>query len=145
MSTRRLANLAAVVAVVAVACGPKQKPAAPPVEEPVVEKPVKPKSPEELFLAECRIGLATAREILPQILEVEGERTVENTLQLLNELHTGLSNTFSLAGLYSEVHPTESIRDAARACEQEASTFASELQLNRNFNCHVGRILSLVS
>ncbi|KAB2900243.1 MAG: Zn-dependent oligopeptidase [Kofleriaceae bacterium] len=137
MSTRRLANLAAAVAAVAVvvACGPKSKPTEPPVKEPVVDKPVKTKSAEELFLAECRTGLVAAKELLPQILEPvpdgDGARTVENTLRPLNELHTGLSNTFALAGLYSEVHPTESIRDAARTCEQEAATFATELQLNR--------------
>ncbi len=128
MSTRHLAFLAAMV----VACGPKTKPAEQPVNEPVADKPVvKPKSPEDLFLAECRVGLDTAREILPQILAVEGERTVENTLTLVNDLHVGLSNTMALAGLYSEVHPTESIREAARGCEQEAAQFVTELQLHR--------------
>ncbi len=128
MNTRRLAFLAAAI----VACGPKRPATEQTVKEPVVEKPVvKPKSPEELFLAECRIGLVAAREILPQILEVEGERTVGNTLKALNELHTGLSNTLSMAGLYAEVHPTESVREAARTCEQEAATFATEMQLNR--------------
>jgi thimet oligopeptidase len=129
MSTRRFAFA---VTAALVACGPKSKPTETPVKEPVVEKPVvKPKSPEELFLAECRTGLNVAKEKLPQILGVEGERTVENTLMLLNELNTGLNNSFAMAGLYSEVHPTEKVREAARTCEQETSTFSTELQLNR--------------
>jgi thimet oligopeptidase len=132
MSTRRLAFVAAAMIASGVACGPKSKPTEQAVKEPVVDKPVaKPKPPEELFLAECRVGLVAAKEILPQILEVEGDRTTDNTLKLLNELHTGLQNTFALAGLYSEVHPTEKVREAARTCEQEASTFATELGLNR--------------
>ncbi len=132
MSTRRLVFLAALVVPGLVACGPKSKPTEQPVKPPVVEKPaVKPKSPEELFLAECRMGLVAAKAILPQILEVADERTVANTLKPLNELHTGVGNSMALAGLYSEVHPTEAVREAARTCEQETSTFASELQLNR--------------
>jgi thimet oligopeptidase len=126
---RRLALLAAAVAA---ACGPKSKPTETPVKEPVVEKPVeKPKSAEVLFLDECRASLAVAKETLPEILAVEGERTVENTLGGLNKLYTGMSNSLALSGLYSEVHPAEAVREAARTCEQEATTFATELGLNR--------------
>lgn len=129
MSTRSLAFFAA--AIVA-ACGPKQPASEQTVKEPVVDKPVaKPKSPEELFLAECRQGLSAAKDILPQLLAVEGERTVDNTLKRLNELHTAMANSAAMAGLYSEVHPTEKVREAARTCEQEVTTFLSELQLNR--------------
>jgi len=35
------------------------------------------------------------------------------------------------AGLMSEVHPDEAIRDAARACEQEVARFYSDLALDR--------------
>ncbi len=129
MSTRRLALLAAAAAV---SCGPKPQPTEPPVKEPVVEKPVeKPKSAEELFLAQCRQSLAAAKATLPEILGVEDERTVDNTLGGLNKLHTNLSNSLALSGLYSEVHPSEKVREAARTCEQEATQFATELGLNR--------------
>lgn len=128
MSTRCLALLTAA----AVACGPQTKPTETPVKEPVVEKPVeKPKSAEEQFLVECRKSLQAAKDALPEILAVEGERTVDNTLGGLNKLYLGLSNSLSLAGLFSEVHPAEGVREAARTCEQEATTFATELGLNR--------------
>jgi len=131
MSTRRLAYLAAVAAIVPLACGPKAKPENA-VEDPVVTNPVeKPKSPEELFLGECRQGLNAARELLPTLLAAEGERTVDNTLAVLNRLQVQISNSYALAGLYSEVHPSESIREAARTCEQEVAKFVSELSLNR--------------
>ena len=129
MSARRFALL---IAAAAAACGPKSKPTETPVKEPVVEKPVeKPKSAEEQFLAECRASLDAAKATLPEILAVEGERTVENTLGGLNKLQTALSNSLALSGLYSEVHPAENVREAARTCEQEATTFATELGLNR--------------
>src|SRR5690242_13762498 len=41
------------------------------------------------------------------------------------------SQSNALAGLMSEVHPDEVIRDAARECEQEVSRFYSELALDR--------------
>jgi thimet oligopeptidase len=41
------------------------------------------------------------------------------------------SATNALAGLMSEVHPEEAIRDAARECEQEVSRFYSDLALDR--------------
>jgi thimet oligopeptidase len=42
------------------------------------------------------------------------------------------SSTNALAGLMSEVHPDEAIRDAARECEQEVSRFYSDLALDRD-------------
>src|SRR5688572_6221855 len=41
------------------------------------------------------------------------------------------SATNALAGLMSEVHPEEAIRDAARECEQDVSRFYSDLALDR--------------
>ncbi len=38
----------------------------------------------------------------------------------------------ALAGLMSEVHPDEAVRDAARECEQEVSRFYSDLALDRD-------------
>src|SRR5690606_11664592 len=58
-------------------------------------------------------------------------RTIESTLVPYNELLTSASATNALAGLMSEVHPDEAIRDAARECEQEVSRFYSDLALDR--------------
>jgi hypothetical protein len=108
MLARRLA-LCAVVATTA--CGSKAKPPEKPVKPDVVAPPVaKPKTAAEVFLIECRAGLATAKQLLPDVLAATGDRTVDNTLAPLNALYTELANASAKAGLYSEVHPTSTSR-----------------------------------
>jgi thimet oligopeptidase len=85
----------------------------------------------ERFLAECRQGLERARALLPTVREVAGPRTIANTVEPYNQLLIGVSESAALAGLHSEVHPDESIREAARTCEQEVSAFVTALQLDR--------------
>jgi thimet oligopeptidase len=84
------------------------------------------------FLAECRRGLEAAKAILPTLHAVAGPRTLENTLIPYNDLLVEVSRSQATAGLFSEVHPDERIRDAARTCEQEVSSFVTELQLNKD-------------
>jgi thimet oligopeptidase len=119
-------------AALAAACGAKPKPVVEPPKEPVVTEkaPPKPKQPAEIFLAECRRGLESAQTILPTLL-ANADGTVDGTLGTYNQLLIGVGASAALAGLMSEVHPDAAVRDAARTCEQEVSTFVSELQLNR--------------
>lgn len=128
-------HLAFVALAAAASCGPKssskppEKPVKPDVtvDQPADKKP----APEELFLARCREGIATAQALLPKLTGVTGERTVDNTLVPLNQIYTALANSIDLAGLTSEVHPDDAVQTAARTCEQEGSAFASALMLNR--------------
>ena len=83
------------------------------------------------FTDECLAGLKRAQELRPKIV-AETQRTVEATLGKYNQLLTAASATNALAGLMSEVHPDEGIRDAARECEQEVSRFYSDLALDRS-------------
>ncbi len=83
------------------------------------------------MLSECRADLARAQALVPAILAVAGARTVANTLEPYNELLTAAGGAAAIAGLMSEVHPEEQVREAARTCEQEVSSFVSELTLNR--------------
>jgi thimet oligopeptidase len=87
--------------------------------------------PEERFLDDCRQGLDEARAILPRIRDVSGPRTPANTLEPYHDLLIAVSRSSAMAGLFSEVHPAEKIRDAARTVEQEVSAFVTELQLDR--------------
>jgi thimet oligopeptidase len=86
---------------------------------------------EAQFLDECRAGLDAARALRPRIVEVDRPRTVEGTLAPYNDLLIAVSQSSAMAGLFSEVHPDEAIREAARTVEQEVSTFVTELQLDR--------------
>lgn len=83
------------------------------------------------FLEECRSALDAARRALPELLATAAPRTVDNTLAPYNALLVHLSNAGAMAGLLSEVHPLENVRDSARSFEQEVSKLNSELSLNR--------------
>jgi thimet oligopeptidase len=81
------------------------------------------------FAKECLAGLRRAEALRPEI--VKAARTIDETLVRYNQLLTSASASNALAGLMSEVHPDEAIRDAARECEQEVSRFYSDLALDR--------------
>lgn len=81
------------------------------------------------FAKECLEGLRRAEALRPEILQAP--KTIDETLVRYNQLLTSASASNALAGLMSEVHPDEAIRDAARECEQEVSRFYSDLALDR--------------
>ncbi len=85
---------------------------------------------EQPFSKECLAGLRRAEALRPEILQAP--RTIEDTLVRYNQLLMSASGSNALAGLMSEVHPDEAIRDAARECEQEVSRFYSDLALDRD-------------
>lgn len=85
---------------------------------------------EQPFSKECLAGLRRAEALRPEILKAP--RTIEDTLVRYNQLLMSASGSNALAGLMSEVHPDEAIRDAARECEQEVSRFYSDLALDRD-------------
>jgi len=84
----------------------------------------------ERFRKECLEGLRRAEALRPAILEAP--KTVSERLEQYNQLLTAASASNALAGLMSEVHPDEAVRDTARECEQEVSRFYSDLALDRD-------------
>jgi thimet oligopeptidase len=84
----------------------------------------------ERFTTQCLAGLHRAQVLRPQII-AGAPHTIHETLVRYNELLTAASASNALAGLMSEVHPDEAIRDAARECEQEVARFYSDLALDR--------------
>ena len=83
------------------------------------------------FADDCLEGLRKAQALRPKIAG-EPARSIDGTLATYNQLLMSASATNALAGLMSEVHPDEAIRDAARECEQEVSRFYSDLALDRD-------------
>jgi thimet oligopeptidase len=84
----------------------------------------------ERFTSQCLAGLRRAQALRPQIIAGTA-RTVDDTLGRYNELLIAASESNTQAGLMSEVHPDEAIRDAARDCEQEVARFYADLALDR--------------
>jgi thimet oligopeptidase len=85
----------------------------------------------ERFTTQCLAGLRRAEALRPQVI-ASAPRTVDETLVLYNQLLVAAAASNALAGLMSEVHPDEAIRNAARECEQEVARFYSELWLDRD-------------
>jgi thimet oligopeptidase len=88
-------------------------------------------TPVEKFAAECRDGLEKARQLMPALLEVDGARTIDNTLSPYNEMLLHALNSAGTAELMNAVHPDEAIREAAATCKEEVASFLSDLGRNR--------------
>jgi thimet oligopeptidase len=72
-------------------------------------------------------------QLLTQILDVEGQRTVANTLRPYREMMVVLGNAFSEASVFSNTHPDKAIREAAFKNLQDISKMATEkIELNRD-------------
>jgi thimet oligopeptidase len=84
----------------------------------------------EGFRTGCLEGLRRAQALRAEVLAAP--RTVSGALVLYNQLLTAASASNTQAGLMSEAHPDEVIRDVARECEQEVARFYSELWLDRD-------------
>ena len=83
-----------------------------------------------IFAKKCRAGLEKAKAMLPAILAAQ-DRDVASTLEPYNEMMMNVGASGGLAGLISEVHPDETVRDAARECEQDVDKFNTDLRLNK--------------
>jgi thimet oligopeptidase len=89
------------------------------------------KKTSERFATDCLAGLKRAEALRPTIVSGDAPRTIAGTLEPYNALLMAASSTNALAGLMSEVHPDEAIRDVARECEQQVARFYSDLALDR--------------
>jgi thimet oligopeptidase len=89
------------------------------------------KKTSERFAPDCLAGLRRAEALRPTIVSGDAPRTIAGTLEPYNALLMAASATNALAGLMSEVHPDEAIRDVARECEQQVARFYSDLALDR--------------
>lgn len=82
--------------------------------------------------AEVQEHLDNAQKILDKILAVEGSRTVENTLTLMNTMSIELDAASNKCQLIESVHPDPDVRAAAETGTQDVSSFVTDLSLNRD-------------
>jgi thimet oligopeptidase len=75
--------------------------------------------------------LSAADSAVAQVLAVKGPRTVENTLQPLDEAFRLLNAASAQSAIMQQVHPESAVRDKAQALAEKASVASTELALNR--------------
>ncbi|QNN53265.1 M3 family metallopeptidase [Nocardioides mesophilus] len=64
-------------------------------------------------------------------LIASGPADPDTTLERWNDIATGLLNATTAAGLLSQAHPEQAVRERAELAEQAASTLSSEIRLDR--------------
>ena len=77
----------------------------------IVSEVVKKKAAAVRFAEDCLAGLERARQLRPEVV-APGPPIRETTLARYHELLRAASGSNAYAGLMSEVHPDEAIRDA---------------------------------
>jgi len=75
--------------------------------------------------------LAWAKTLRKRVLEVEGTRTIENTLAPLNDMWMHLEAAHSECSLLEAVHPDEAVRDEASKQVVEITGFITDVNLDR--------------
>ncbi|MHC5111842.1 MAG: M3 family metallopeptidase [Planctomycetota bacterium] len=76
-------------------------------------------------------NLAWAKTYYDQVIGVDGERTVENTLVPFNYMNMHLEASASECSLLYNVHPDESVRKMAEDGEKKIAKYLTELSLDR--------------
>ena len=89
-----------------------------------------PEHAEEWVRARSTEGLQAARALVAE-LEADPPRDALETLRRYDAASLHLSNVAAMGSLYSNVHPDQSVRDAAEKAEQDVSRLATELSLDR--------------
>jgi len=77
--------------------------------------------------------LAWAKAYRSRIVEVNGPRTLDNTLVPYNHLLMHLDAAAAEAGLFARIHPDEGVRATAEDAEQQIAKYVTELNLDRKF------------
>jgi thimet oligopeptidase len=80
--------------------------------------------------SETSEALRTAGGLLAELHAHAGPRTADNTLVPFHEIQRVLAQPSHRAGLFSEVHPEQLVREAAEKATQELSAFGTELSLD---------------
>jgi len=106
-------------------------------------KPVpvaKTKSPDEMIVWDtvaevteaCDAHLKKAEGLKAKILATKEARSLENTLNPLNEILIQMDRIMPRSELIANVHPQKDVRQAAEICEKKAKKFLSGLMLDRS-------------
>lgn len=79
-------------------------------------------------------ALGSAEQVLGSIIDVEGERTFENTLLPIDRIADILAHATTNYSFMGYVHPDKGVRDAAKASEEKLSKWASDIFFREDLN-----------
>lgn len=85
----------------------------------------------DAFRTTCTTSIADIRARLAAIASYQGTPTIDAVYKPYNEMMLELQNGWQEAALLEDIHPSEEIRSAAEACDQEYSKVATEINLSR--------------
>ena len=76
-------------------------------------------------------GIAKAKTLVAKALAAKGKRTVDNTVQPLDDAYLELDAVSALTGLAEQTSPDSTVRAAAEAGSRRVSAYFTELSLHR--------------
>jgi len=82
------------------------------------------------FAVDVHARLDEVQRLRAEILAVEGPRTVENTYALVDAMWRQFSVAGNECGLFSEVHPDQSMKEVARQAERALSSVSTAISLD---------------
>lgn len=102
-------------------------------------EPTVPKSPADVK-EYCAKWLGEAKAKREALAEVEGARTVDNTLMALNDLFIAIDHVLPFSELMANVHTDKKVRTAAEKCQQDAMALLTEIGLDRGIFDALGAV-----
>lgn len=113
-----------------------------PIAAPVTETPIAKEEPMKIeppiwqskseVETACAAGIAEAEALRKSVIAVKAPHTRENTLMPINDLLMEIYTLLSMSELMANVHPDETVREAAEMCQQETMKFVSVFELDRD-------------
>lgn len=79
---------------------------------------------------DCKAKIEEATKLKEKILALKKGYTIENTLDVFNQILMQTDRLLPMAELIANVHPKKEVREAAEKCEQEAKKFQTALTLD---------------
>ena len=94
----------------------------------------------EAFLAEGRAAIARAREDATAFKALPADTPAERAAEALDQVNRTLNEVGGRIHLYSQVHPSAEVREAAEELERDLSALGTELSLDRELYDRVAAI-----
>lgn len=84
------------------------------------------------ILSRCREHLKEANRLKKEVVQNKSKDTFLKTLNQYNDILVHLDVALNQANLLTDVHPDAKVRKDAELCEQEASSFVTDLSLDKD-------------